>query len=73
MLIWLCFIDEYCPNVQYIMKVDDDAVGNILQMLNFLNEHVRAVYLLESQKQIFCRVIYERPVSQDKKWCVIFT
>lgn len=64
---WLRFIDEYCPNVQYIMKLDDDVVGNILQLFQFLNEHIKSVSLLESQKQIFCRVIYHRPVSREKK------
>ncbi|KAK6111121.1 Galactosyltransferase family protein [Brugia pahangi] len=66
-LMWLRFIDEYCPNVQYIIKLDDDVVGNILEIIHFLNEHVKAVSLLKSQKQIFCRVIYHRPVSREKK------
>uniref|UniRef100_A0A915PYE8 Hexosyltransferase n=1 Tax=Setaria digitata TaxID=48799 RepID=A0A915PYE8_9BILA len=71
-MMWLRFVDEYCPNVQYIMKLDDDVVGNILQVLRFLNERVEAVNLLESQKRIFCRVIYNRPVSREKtnKWYV---
>lgn len=70
---WLRFMDEYCPNIQYIIKLDDDVVGNILQMLHFLNEHFKTVSLLESEKRIFCRVIYHRLVSREKKnkWYVL--
>ncbi|KAL3982761.1 Galactosyltransferase family protein [Acanthocheilonema viteae] len=66
-LMWLRFMDEYCPNIQYIIKLDDDVVGNILQTLHFLNVHFKTVSLLESEKQIFCRVIYHRQVSREKK------
>uniref|UniRef100_A0A8R1TTJ7 Hexosyltransferase n=1 Tax=Onchocerca volvulus TaxID=6282 RepID=A0A8R1TTJ7_ONCVO len=29
-LMWLRFIDEYCPNMHSIIKFDGDIVGNIL-------------------------------------------
>ncbi|VDO36307.1 unnamed protein product [Onchocerca flexuosa] len=61
---WLRFIDKYCPKVYYIMKLDDDVVGNISQMLHFMNERVKTVSLLESQKQ--CRVIHHRRLSREK-------
>ncbi|OZC10983.1 N-acetyllactosaminide 3-alpha-galactosyltransferase [Onchocerca flexuosa] len=54
-LMWLRFIDKYCPKVYYIMKLDDDVVGNISQMLHFMNERVKTViyraYCYEGHKR----------------------
>uniref|UniRef100_A0A0R3S3C1 Peptidase_M16 domain-containing protein n=1 Tax=Elaeophora elaphi TaxID=1147741 RepID=A0A0R3S3C1_9BILA len=45
---------------------DSNIEKQYIANLRFLNEHFKTVSLLESQKQI-CRVVYHRPVSQERK------
>ncbi|VDK37393.1 unnamed protein product [Gongylonema pulchrum] len=71
-LMWLRFIDQFCPSAQYIIKMDDDVVGNIFALLQYLKKRVDTVSLLDSQMCIFCRVIRHRAVERRKtrKWYV---
>jgi hypothetical protein len=62
---WLKFVDQYCAQVKYILKVDDDVFVNIFGVISILETS-------QPTNSIMCSVSYDEPVVRDpqSKWFV---
>lgn len=72
---WLRFLSDYCPDVPYIIKIDDDVIMNVFSTMRFLEEQVALTEnLLDAQRTIICRIIHHRAVDRNNssKWSDLF-
>jgi beta-1,3-galactosyltransferase 1 len=58
------WISQYCSNVKYILKVDDDIVSNIFILLRHLKS--LETHKLIKQKTIMCLVWVSFFYSEDE-------
>lgn len=63
----LKYIVYHCPNIKYLLKVDDDMFVNIVAVQSFLK-----LYSIKypNPKNIICRLYRHNPVNREGKWGV---
>uniref|UniRef100_A0A914VJM7 Hexosyltransferase n=2 Tax=Plectus sambesii TaxID=2011161 RepID=A0A914VJM7_9BILA len=69
-IMWLKFASEYCPQAQYVLKVDDDIFVNIFNLVGHLGR--MAKHKSHPPKSVICLVWYGMVVNRDvnNKWYV---
>uniref|UniRef100_A0A0N5APK6 Hexosyltransferase n=1 Tax=Syphacia muris TaxID=451379 RepID=A0A0N5APK6_9BILA len=70
-LMWLQFVKENCNEINYAIKMDDDAVLNVYKMLPFLNSQIpNSPFYNSGRKAVFGSVMTFYPVNRDisSKW-----
>ncbi|KHN84944.1 Beta-1,3-galactosyltransferase 1 [Toxocara canis] len=70
-LAWLQFVVDYCSNVQYVMKTDDDVVFNLYGLVDYLRIHFSNSSRIDDENRFICGMMHNLTAPRDpSKWCV---
>lgn len=58
---WLRFVSRYCPNIDYVLKADDDMVINMRHVTKFLRFH----YVAGDHRTVYCLIWYNLTVQRE--------
>ncbi|VDK50061.1 unnamed protein product [Gongylonema pulchrum] len=69
---WLRFVDEFCPRVPYILKMDDDVVVNLYGLMKVLQMRSKPNSTLPFQSNTIACAAWQDAtiVRENSKWMV---
>ncbi|VDM39971.1 unnamed protein product [Toxocara canis] len=68
-LAWLQFVVDYCSNVQYVMKTDDDVVFNLYGLVDYLRIHFSNSSRIDDENRFICGMMHNLTAPRDPSKC----
>lgn len=71
-LMWLQFLNDFCPNTKYVLKIDSDITFNYFKLVKILQNRTKSAtnYSFLS-KSFSCFIKYHAEVERNEtKWLV---
>ncbi len=69
-IMWLKWTSDFCPNAQYVLKLDDDLIVNVFNLVNHMMQLWRRA--IARNASILCLVWNRMTVvrDQESKWYI---
>ncbi|KHN73916.1 Beta-1,3-galactosyltransferase 1 [Toxocara canis] len=58
-LSWLSFVNDSCPHIEYVLKIDDDVIFDLFGVVDYLKNHSANANVSDDKRYIMCGVYSE--------------